>query len=184
MQFLLNFKMLLSTRKKIKMKKFIKELLYKGYIKKKDDEMIPESSEVFGPHVMVDGTECDNRALRSLKFVYKVLDELPGYIGMTKMTLPQVVFWKDKWAKSPGVSGFVMIAESHISIHTFPDDDYVFIDVFSCKNFDTKKAAKYIIDAFKIKKATVNTVKRGLDFPVRYPPESEPQLKPKIVSLA
>ena len=39
-----------------------------------------------------------------------------------------------------GISGFVIIAESHISVHTFPGRDYVNIDIFSCKSFDHEQA--------------------------------------------
>ena len=66
-----------------------------------------------------------------------------------------------------GVSGFVMIAESHISIHTFPDQDYVFMDIFSCKEFEAEKAIKQLIGAFEATKYSKNIVKRGLDFPRR-----------------
>ena len=63
---------------------------------------------------------------------------------MHKMTLPHAVKWLDPGATIEGISAFVMIAESHISIHTFPEKDYVFMDVFSCKSFDAEKAAKKV----------------------------------------
>lgn len=84
------------------------------------------------------------------------------------MTLPFVVPWKDKFGTTPGVSGFVMIAESHISIHTFPDQDYVFIDIFSCKPFDVDAAVKFFADLFGIKEVTTHIVERGLDFVRKY----------------
>ncbi len=119
----------------------------------------------FGPHLTIDASDCNVRKLTDSNLVYDILNKFPSIMGMTPMTLPYVVKWKDKWAKSEGVSGFVMIAESHISIHTFPDDNYVFIDVFSCKSFDTDKAAEYLTKAFEAKKVAKNVVKRGLDFP-------------------
>lgn len=119
----------------------------------------------FGPHVTIDATECDFDKLTDFKNCYDVLNELPGLVGMTKMTLPVVVPWVDIGATVPGYSGFVMIAESHISLHTFPEKDYVFIDIFSCKPFDTDKALTFFKERFGIKKMTVNIVERGLDFP-------------------
>ena len=78
--------------------------------------------------------------------------------------------WLDKFATgTEGISGFVMIAESHISIHTFPDQDYIFMDIFSCRNFDTKSAIKYLLNAFDAKKYTTNVLKRGMDFPPKIP---------------
>ena len=120
----------------------------------------------FGLHVTIDASRCSSQKLTSVPLVYDILDRLPEKIGMTKMTLPYVVKWLDKFSEgTPGISGFVMIAESHISIHTFPDQDYVFMDIFSCKEFDAEKAIKNLISAFDAKKYEKNIFKRGLDFP-------------------
>lgn len=120
----------------------------------------------FGLHVMIDASGCKKEKLISQELVYDILNELPAEIEMTKISLPYVCKWLDKFSKgTPGISGFVMIAESHISIHTFPDQDHVFVDIFSCKNFNAEKAIKYILDAFEATKAEKNIIKRGLNFP-------------------
>lgn len=120
----------------------------------------------FGLHVTIDASRCSRAKLMSVSLVYDILNKLPEKIGMTKMTLPYVVKWLDKFSSgTEGVSGFVMIAESHISIHTFPDQDYVFMDIFSCKNFDADKAVKYLLNAFEAKKFETKVLKRGMDFP-------------------
>ena len=122
----------------------------------------------FGLHVTIDASGCNKRKLASVTLVYDILNKLPEKIGMTKMTLPYVVKWMDKFSEgTEGVSGFMMIAESHISIHTFPDQDYVFMDIFSCKEFEAEKAIKQLIGAFEATKYSKNIVKRGLDFPRR-----------------
>lgn len=120
--------------------------------------------ETFGPHLIIDGENCDIKALMNQRLVYEVLDKLPAIIGMTKIMPPQVVEWLDKWAKTPGYSGFVMLAESHISLHTFPDSNYIFIDIFSCRKFDIGKALDFLKERFKIKEMKVNLVKRGINF--------------------
>ena len=120
----------------------------------------------FGLHVTIDASGCDKRKLASYSLVYDILNDLPGKIGMTKMTLPYVAKWLDKFANgTEGISGFVMIAESHISIHTFPDQDYIFMDIFSCRSFDTEKAIKYLISSFGARKYETHVLKRGLSFP-------------------
>ena len=120
----------------------------------------------FGLHATIDASSCNKRKLASVNLVYDILNKLPDKIGMTKMTLPYVVKWLDKFAHgTEGISGFVMIAESHISIHTFPDQDYVFMDIFSCKSFDAEKAIKYLVDAFEATKYEKHILKRGVDFP-------------------
>ena len=119
----------------------------------------------FGLHVTIDASGCDKRKLASYSLVYDILNNLPGKIGMTKMTLPYVAKWLDKFSNgTEGMSGIVMIAESHISIHTFPDQDFVFMDIFSCKNFDAEKAIEYLLDAFEAKKYEKHILKRGMNF--------------------
>jgi S-adenosylmethionine decarboxylase len=68
-----------------------------------------------------------------------------------------------------GVSGFVIIAESHIAIHTFPDHGYVWVDVFSCKEFETDGAIDVIVDAFGLAEAKTRLLERGLEYPHSVP---------------
>lgn len=123
----------------------------------------------FGLHVTIDASGCNKRKLASVTLIYDILNKLPDRIGMTKMTLPYVVKWLDKFAHgTEGISGFVMIAESHISIHTFPDQDYVFMDIFSCKEFDAELVIKYLTRAFEATKFDQHILKRGVDFPQKF----------------
>ena len=119
----------------------------------------------FGQHLTIDASGCDRRRLANQTLVYDILNRLPGNLSMTKMSLPHVVKWMDPGATIEGISGFVMIAESHVSIHTFPEKDYVFIDIFSCKPFDIDHAVELLVKAFDAKKYTKKIIKRGLDFP-------------------
>ena len=123
----------------------------------------------FGQHLTIDASSCNRKKLISQSLVYDILNKLPAKLSMHKMTLPHVVKWLDPGATIEGISGFVMIAESHISIHTFPEKDYVFIDVFSCKGFDVDNAVKLLINAFGATKYTKKVVNRGLDFPRSHP---------------
>ncbi len=122
-------------------------------------------NESFGPHLTIDAKKCNIAKLKDFNFVFDVLDQLPAKIGMTKITQPYVFKYSGIVPEDAGITGVVIIAESHISIHTFPYKDYVFIDVFSCKNFNTQKAVKLLIDAFESKEADIKVVRRGLDFP-------------------
>ncbi len=122
------------------------------------------SGDEFGPHLTIDARGCNKEKITNMNFIYEFLNNFPEAIGMQKMSLPAVVPWKDEWAETPGISGFVMITTSHISIHTFPEDDYVFIDVFSCRPFDVEKTKNLILEMFEAKTADVNVVKRGLQF--------------------
>ena len=119
----------------------------------------------FGAHLTIDGRECNQDKLSSLEHIYKVLDELPVILGMTKIMPPYVFQYSGKIQADKGVTGFVIIAESHISIHTFTEKDHIFIDVFSCKPFDEKEALSYLLNAFEIIAYDFNCVTRGKHFP-------------------
>ena len=123
----------------------------------------------FGQHLIIDASSCNRKKLTDQSLVYDILNNLPKELGMHKMTLPHVVKWLDSGSTIPGISGFVMIAESHISIHTFPEKDYVFIDVFSCKGFDVDNSVKLLLGAFEAKKHTKKVVNRVMDFPRSHP---------------
>jgi len=63
---------------------------------------------------------------------------------MTKIGGPYMFEYQAPDPAYSGVSGLVVIAESHIALHTFPELDYFTMDIFSCKNFDHEKAIAYI----------------------------------------
>ena len=84
-------------------------------------------------HLAIDGYGADPKRLSDQDIAEKFLDEYPTKIGMTKVAPPQVYLYRGEVPEDWGVSGFVVIAESHISLHTFPERRYINIDIFSCK---------------------------------------------------
>jgi S-adenosylmethionine decarboxylase len=122
---------------------------------------------MFGPHLTLDLYGCKEEKLSDLNFIYKILDELPDLMGMHKISPPQIVLHKGnpKSFDKGGISAFVLIAESHISIHTFIGYGFASIDVFSCKPFDEKEIENYLVKAFEAKKVERNFLKRGKEFP-------------------
>jgi S-adenosylmethionine decarboxylase len=61
-----------------------------------------------------------------------------------------------------GVSGVVVLAESHISIHTWPERDFAALDVFMCGCCDPYKVIPYLREAFGATGLQVSEQKRGL----------------------
>lgn len=115
---------------------------------------------------MIDGYGGDYEKLNDKNLVLRCLDELPGKMGMKKLADPEVYFASSNGKKDPGGwSGFVVIAESHISIHTFPAKGFVSIDAYTCINgLDTKFVVNYFKEAFGITEIEENFVKRGLRY--------------------
>ncbi len=61
-----------------------------------------------------------------------------------------------------GVSGVVVIAESHLTIHTWPELNYAAVDVFTCGDtVDPWKAFNFLKDLFKAEKSIVKEITRG-----------------------
>ena len=119
----------------------------------------------FGPHLMLDGYGCAKAKLEDLNLIYRILDELPARIGMTKIMPPYVFKYSGLKPEDWGLSGFVLIAESHVSIHTFPEKNFVSVDIFSCKAFDAEFSADYMKAAFGMAKIETNVIDRGTEFP-------------------
>jgi S-adenosylmethionine decarboxylase len=116
-------------------------------------------------HLTIDGFGGDRERLSSETLVRSLLDRFPGEIGMTKISDPHVLRYVGDKPDDWGVSGFVLIAESHIAIHTFPDRGYVWVDVFSCKPFEADGATDTIIDAFGLESIKSEVLERGLEYP-------------------
>ena len=119
----------------------------------------------FGPHLMLDLSECDHRRINDLDFIFNFLNTIPDKIGMVKITQPYVFPYSGAVPEDKGITGFVVIAESHLSIHTFVEKGYAFVDLFSCKPFDTEMARDLIIMAFISKKPKAYMIERGTGFP-------------------
>jgi S-adenosylmethionine decarboxylase len=62
-----------------------------------------------------------------------------------------------------GISGVVVIAESHLAIHTWPEYRYAAVDVFSCGEvLQPQLAADHLVDAFGAERASVVELQRGI----------------------
>ena len=114
-------------------------------------------------HLVIDGYKGDLNKMWDVDLVRRFLDEYPATLGMTKICEPQVQEYKGPKSEDSGVSGFVIIAESHISIHTFPHRDYVNVDVFSCKAFDNERALKDVKALFSLGEVRTWVIDRGLE---------------------
>jgi len=63
-----------------------------------------------------------------------------------------------------GITGVVLLAESHITVHTWPEHDYAAFDVFMCGNCQPMLAAEIITSACSDAITTTKTIYRGLPF--------------------
>ena len=117
---------------------------------------------------MLDGYQGSYTALNDRERVLHTLYELPELLGMHRLSDPEIYFAKGNDERDPGGwSGFVVIEESHISIHTFPAKGFVSIDAYTCKNgLDIERIKSYYQEQFELKDLETNLVVRGTRFPV------------------
>ncbi|MGE0201264.1 MAG: S-adenosylmethionine decarboxylase [Candidatus Melainabacteria bacterium] len=119
----------------------------------------------FGPHLMLDCKQCDPDKISDVEYVFNFLNDLPETIGMTKITQPYVFPYSGLVPEDKGITGVVIIAESHLTFHSFTDKDYFFFDLFSCKPFDVDLVEQYVVKKFNVKSVERHQAMRGRDFP-------------------
>ena len=127
----------------------------------------------FGPHLMVDGYEANPDRLRDAELIRRVLNELPEEMEMTKV-LPPFVYSYGPGGED-GVTGVVIIAESHIAIHTFPKKRFLSVDIFSCKAFDMAKALKKLAEVDEVLNKLLQKVREAQQAAIKPVAEKQQQ---------
>ncbi len=110
-----------------------------------------------GKHLLLELKDCDAELLNNMEYLREALSSVALSIGATVI--------KDSFYQfSPqGISGVVIIAESHISIHTWPEFCYAAVDVFTCGEvIQPAMAVKPLADKLKAKSTSYIELKRGL----------------------
>ena len=97
-----------------------------------------------------------------MSLVYRLLERLPELIGMRRVGIPQILEVREEGVA--GLSGFVFIMESHISIHTYAERGFLTMDIYSCKEFDTELALTVIQETFLHSRQEVTLLERGKSF--------------------
>ena len=121
-------------------------------------------------HLIIDGNGSDPSILKDEKFIRNLLDTYPGKIGMTKISPPYITHYMQGKPDDWGISGFVLIAESHISIHTFEVQGTVNIDIFSCKDFDAQRVIEDLRQTLHLTHFRTQLLDRDLK-PIKLPEE-------------
>ncbi|WP_431151318.1 S-adenosylmethionine decarboxylase family protein [Acidovorax facilis] len=121
----------------------------------------------FGEHLTFDGYGGDPELLGSESIVRDAIVTLVEALGMTVLGGPEVYFASPTGMKdSGGWTGFVVLQESHISIHTFSAQGFVSADVYTCKNGIDADLLRHILSSsFGTTTHDVTVLKRGLRFP-------------------
>lgn len=115
--------------------------------------------KTLGRHLLVEFYNCSAEFLNDVWGIETAMNQAAR---ACKATIVQSCFHR---FMPHGVSGVVVIAESHLSFHSFTRKDYFFFDLFSCKPFDVNATLEFIRDAFDVGEMEIHYVERGRDFP-------------------
>ena len=128
----------------------------KPLIKISPDYFVEKDGLIFaGSHLLLDMWGAQN--LTQPKKIKKVLCDAALAAGAVVLHAHIHQF-----EKGGGVSGVVVLAESHISIHTWPEREFVAVDVFMCGSCDPYESIPKIREFFSPKTMNVSEQKRGM----------------------
>jgi len=113
-------------------------------------------TQALGVHYLLELRDCDPRIIDDLPEVQRILLEAAR---RSRATIIDTVFRK---FSPQGISGVVIIAESHFSIHTWPEYRYAAVDIYTCGRIDPLSAVGYMIEQFRSGNPAFVMLKRGL----------------------
>ncbi|MBL4716660.1 MAG: adenosylmethionine decarboxylase [Bacteroidetes bacterium] len=112
--------------------------------------------EALGLHVLMEFHKCPFEILNNLKALELTMNDAAK---ASKATIIKSVFHQ---FSPQGVTGVIVVAESHIAIHTWPEHGYAAVDFFTCNmDMDYKKAYYLLVHNLKSKVYTYRSIKRG-----------------------
>jgi S-adenosylmethionine decarboxylase proenzyme len=110
-----------------------------------------------GRHLLIELYDCDAKAISEVAYVQEVMVRAAK---AAKATIVDVMFHT---FNPHGVSGVVVIAESHLAIHTWPEHGHASIDVYTCgSTINPWRAYSTLRRGLKAKRITAVEMKRGL----------------------
>ena len=135
-------------------------------------------------HLMLELYECDRHILSDESLVKRVLEEYPARVEMEKVSPVHLYQIETSNPLDAGLSGFVVIAQSHISLHAWPEYGEVDIDICSCKEFSQEEAIAFAKQMFQTDDVEAHFVVRGTRSLRPETPDPERYEAAKAVRLA
>ncbi len=115
-----------------------------------------KKGESLGRHILVEAYDCDREALDNIRELQEAMETAAEKAGAT------VVESAFRKFQPHGISGVLVISESHLTIHTWPEFGYAAIDLFTCGcNADQWKAFEHLSTYLKSTRTTSIEIQRG-----------------------
>ena len=117
-----------------------------------DDQKLSHQSK----HLLLELYRCDYEKLNDESFLRCTLNKGAKLANATVLNLISNKF------EPQGVTAIALLAESHISIHTWPESNYSAVDIFTCgQNMLPELASKYLIEALKAEEHSLRIIERN-----------------------
>jgi S-adenosylmethionine/arginine decarboxylase-like enzyme len=121
---------------------------------------LSKNMNYWGYHALFDCSECNIHLISDKENIRTFIKELVKEIDMVSFGEPMIEYFKTHDPNKSGISFFQMIETSNISGHMVESTSDAYIDIFSCKEFDTNTANKIIQKYFDPKKSRLNFITR------------------------
>lgn len=114
--------------------------------------------------MLVDGTALNTHLMRNPVAMKLFLRKLAAVAEMhvVGMPVPQAYPWPGT-ADREALSAVCFLAESSITVHCHPEREFVFVDIFSCKDFDEDGVKWCVANSFAMPEPSVLILDRGID---------------------
>ena len=113
--------------------------------------------DTIGRHLIVELYDCDRALLDDVERMRRLLTDAAQAVGATVLAEALHRY------EPQGVSGVVLIAESHLSVHTWPEAGYAAVDIFTCGGLDPRAAIESLRRATEAGALRVQEIVRGLE---------------------
>ncbi len=126
---------------------------------------IKPSKPPFGYLFTLDLYDCKEGVCDDLTLCYNFLIDITNKLKMHSQS-PPFIFRSDqvKYPDKAGLSGWIPLIESGIQIHTLTEENFISIDVYSCRKFSTDDIATYVKDYFGCGEVEQNFIERGVNY--------------------
>ena len=115
--------------------------------------------KIEGKHIIIDGFECDSSHLNNIKYIENLCKKAALDAGMVVLSSQFYQF------QPQGVTGLLLLSTSHMSIHTWPEEGYASLDLYTCGNQDPGAQVEFLLKGLSTKKAIVYSIVRGASYP-------------------
>lgn len=113
--------------------------------------------EALGRQILVEFYDCDSDKINDVSFVES------AFLEATRQSKATIISHNFHKFSPHGISGVVVIAESHVTIHSWPEYNYAAVDIFTCGDtIDPWIIQEYLKEAFESKNISSMEMKRGL----------------------